>query len=173
MTRYMQGKPEDARLLLEQALEVFERNGNEWWIAFVLAFLGKTALAQRQYGRAHESLSEGLAIYRRIGNRWGLGLFLGTAAQLRFELGALQEARALAEEARTLLIGVGHKHALGEIYRMLAKIARAEGRHAEAEAYYRRSMATYREIGQEVSAEQVAAELVGRRATAATPIPRS
>jgi tetratricopeptide (TPR) repeat protein len=172
MTRYMQGKPEAARPLLEEALEVFERNGTDWWIAFVLAFLGKTALARQEYGLAEESLFEGLAIYRRIGNYWGLGLFLGTAAQLRLELGALQEARALAEEARTLLTAVGHKHALADAYRMLAKIAWAEGRRAEADEHYRCSKATYREIGQEVFAGQVAAELAERRAMPATPGPR-
>jgi predicted ATPase/DNA-binding SARP family transcriptional activator len=173
MTRYMQGRPEAARPLLEEALVVFEKDGNDWWTAFALAFLGKAALARQEYGRAEQSLFAALAIYRRIGNRWGLGLFLGTAAQLRFELGALQEARALAEEARTLLIEVGHKHALGEIYRMLAEIAGADGRRSEAEEHYRCSIATYREIGQEVYASRVAAELAAAAAPGARPVPRS
>jgi predicted ATPase/DNA-binding SARP family transcriptional activator len=159
MTRYMQGRPADARPLLAEALVVFREKGNDWWIAFALALLGKAALALKQYGPAKASLMEGLAIFRSIGNRWGLGLFLGTAAQLHHEIGTLQEARALAEESRTLLIEVGHKHALGEIHRMLGEISLAEGRHAEAEASYRSSIATYREIGQEVFAGQVEAEL--------------
>jgi predicted ATPase/DNA-binding SARP family transcriptional activator len=162
MTRYMQGRFEDARPLLEDALAVFRSNGSEWWIAFALAFLGKTAVALQEYERAETCLSEGLAIYRRIGNRWGLGLFLITAAQLELAIGALQEARVLAEEARTLLLEIGHKHALGEAYRMLGEIHWAEGRPIDAEANYRHSIATYREIGQESFAGRVEAELAGR-----------
>jgi predicted ATPase/DNA-binding SARP family transcriptional activator len=163
MTRAIQGRVGDARALLEEALVVFEEHDNDWWIAFALALLGKSALAQREYGRAKESLFAGLAIYRRIGNRWGLGLFLGTAAQLQIEAGTLQEARALAEEAVTLLIEVGHKHALGEAYRMLGEISWAEGRQAEAEENYRCSITTYQEIGQEAFADRVAAELARSR----------
>jgi predicted ATPase/DNA-binding SARP family transcriptional activator len=162
MTRYMQGRFEDAPPLLEDALAVFRSNGTDWWIAFALAFLGKAAVARQEYGRARECLSEGLAIYRSIGNRWGLGLFLITAAQLDLADGTLQEARALAEEACTLLIEIGHRHALGEAYRVLGEISWAEGRHGEAETDYRRSIATYREIGQEVFAGRVEAELAGR-----------
>ena len=162
MTRYMQGRFEDARPLLEDALAVFRSSGNDWWIAFALAFLGKSAVARQEYGRAKECLSEGLAIYRSIGNRWGLGLFLITAAQLELAIGALQEARALAEEACGLLLEIGHKHALGEAYRMLGEITWAEGRPADAEANYRRSIASYREIGQEAFADRVEAELARR-----------
>jgi predicted ATPase/DNA-binding SARP family transcriptional activator len=164
MTRYMQGRFEDARPLLEDALAVFRSNGSAWWIAFALAFLGKAAVELQEYGRAQACLSEGLAIYRRIGNRWGLGLFLITAAQLELAIGALREARVLAEEACELLIEIGHKHALGEAYRMLGEISWAEGRPSEAETSYRRSIATYREIGQEVFAGRVEAELEGRTA---------
>jgi tetratricopeptide (TPR) repeat protein len=149
MAYHFQGRPEVGRPLLEEALRVFERDGNEWWIAFALSLLGKGALAQKDYGRAQENLFAGLAIYRRIGNRWGLGLHLVTAAQLHLEIGALHEARAVAEEARELLIEVGHKNALAGIYEIFADIARAEGRPDEAQAYERRSRATYREIGQD------------------------
>jgi predicted ATPase/DNA-binding SARP family transcriptional activator len=163
MTRSAQGRLEGARALLEEALVVFEEDGNDWWIAFVLAFLGKIALARRDLGRARESLAQALAIYRSLGNRWGLGLFLGSAAQLHLELGTLRKARELAEEARTLLAEVGHKHALGDAYRTLARISWAEGHHAEAERNYQSSIATYREIGQEVYAAHVAEELAGCR----------
>jgi predicted ATPase/DNA-binding SARP family transcriptional activator len=162
MTRYMQGRFADARPLLEDALVTFRDDGSAWWIAFALAFLGKIALALQDYERARARLSEGLAIYRRIGNHWGLGLFLAAAAQLELATGALREARGLAEEACDLLIEIGHKHALGEAYRMLGEIAWAEGRHGEAETSYRRSIATYREIGQEAFAGRVEAELAGR-----------
>lgn len=162
MTRHMQGRFADARPLLEDALAVFRSNGSTWWTAFALALLGKAALARHEHGRARSCLSEALAIYRSIGNRWGLGLFLSTAAQLDLAVGRLQEARALAEEACTLLIEVGHKHALGDAYRMLGEICRADGCHEEADTSYRRSIATYREIGQEAFAGRVEAELAGR-----------
>jgi hypothetical protein len=68
----------------------------------------------------------------------------------------------LAEEACTLLIEIGHEHALGEAYRKLGEISWAEGRQGEAESYYQRSIATYREIGQEAFAGRVEAELAGR-----------
>lgn len=163
MAHYMQGRPEAARPLLEESLVVFRQKRNDWWIAFALAFLGKAALAQKQYGQAKECLMEGLAIYRSIDSRWGLGLFLITAAQQHFEIGTLQEARALAEEARSLLIEFGRKHALGDVYRMFGSISWAEGRHAEAEESYQSSIATFREIGQETFAGQVSAELAGRK----------
>jgi predicted ATPase/DNA-binding SARP family transcriptional activator len=162
MTRYMQGRFEDARPLLEDALAVFRRSCNDWWTAFALTFLGKAAVALEEYGGARVCLTEALAIYRRIGNRWGLGLFLITAAQLELAVGALQPARAFAEEACALLIEIDHKHALGEAYRMLGEISWAEGRHGEAETSYRRSIATYREIGQEAFAGRVEAEFAGR-----------
>jgi predicted ATPase/DNA-binding SARP family transcriptional activator len=162
MTRSWQGDQDAARALLEQALTVFEQLDDRWWVAFTLAILGRSAIERKQYGRARECLAQALSIFRSIGNRWGLGLFLQPAAQLHFVTGSLQEARALAEESRALLIEIGHKHALGGTYQLLGRIARAEGRDAEAEEHYRSGIATYREIGQDVFADQVAAELAGR-----------
>jgi len=162
LTHSWQGDHDTARVLLEAALVVFEERNDRWWVAFTLAILGRIAIEQKRYERAQECLAEAVAIFRRIGNRWGLGMFLQPAAQLHFETGALKEAWALAEESRALLVEVGHKHALGGTYQLLGRIARAEGRDAEAERHYRSGIATYREIGQDVFADQVAAELAER-----------
>jgi tetratricopeptide (TPR) repeat protein len=166
MTRYWQGRYDDARSLAEGALAIFRANDTVWWIAFVLAWKGKVALATGAYERARGDLLDGLALFRSIGNRWGLGLFLGTAAQLHFEMGDLDAARALAEEGCALLIEIGHKHALGDAYRSLGAIAWAQGDRAAAERSYRAGSATYRELGDERFAEAIAAELARHQSEA-------
>lgn len=165
MTRYMQGDSGGARSLFEVALEVFRREGDAWWTASALGWLGKAAVALEDYDAARETLDECLAIYRRLGNHWGLGLFLGPSAQLRFDTGDLRGARKLAEESQVLLTEVNHTHALAEAYRLLGAIAGAEGHYDEAEEHYQRSLALYHEIGLENFFQEVAQELAGLHQT--------
>jgi predicted ATPase/DNA-binding SARP family transcriptional activator len=159
MTYWLLRRPDEARPLLEEALVIFRRDRNAWWVAFALGHMAKVDISYGEHDRAKEHISAALAIYRRLGNRWGLGLFLGAAAKLELAAGRLQEARALAEEACELLSEIGLKYPLADIQRMLGQISAADRRPADAKHHYLASIAAHREAGQDRFADDVAAEV--------------
>jgi predicted ATPase/DNA-binding SARP family transcriptional activator len=163
MTYYMQGRSQEAYVLLERALSTFRKEDDPWWTAFVLGWLGKVEVVRGKRETAEAFLSECLESYRRLGNRWGLGLFLQSAADLHLESGNLVQARALAEEGIRLLREVGHKHALSAALWSLGNVAKAEGHIAAAQAHFEESLALYRELGLNDFAVQVEGELASLR----------
>jgi tetratricopeptide (TPR) repeat protein len=154
---WMQGRWDLAEAELEESLALWAEAGlgSGHDAARTRCSLAMTRYMQGRFADARPLLEDALAVFRSNGSAWWTAFALAL-------VGALQEARVLAEEACTLLIEIGHKHALGEAYRMLGEISWAEGRQGEAESNYQRSIATYREIGQDAFAGRVEAELAGR-----------
>jgi non-specific serine/threonine protein kinase len=91
--------------------------------------------------------------------RLGAGLTLGALANLKLQAGDLAAARDLAEEAQALRRQIGHRHSLGVILELLARIVRKENKPAEAAVFYQEAILVFDSMGNQPSAAQMRAAL--------------
>ncbi len=159
MARYGLGEYLSAASLMRANLEGDVSRLAPWWRAQNLGWLGKALTRLGDLDAAKAALDGCLGLFRELGNAWGLGLFLGSAAELRLLRGDLEAAGSLAEEARALLERVGFKHALGEVYRLLGIVANARGATESARAHFERGAVHAREMGLHAQAELLTADL--------------
>ncbi|MFZ1767783.1 MAG: tetratricopeptide repeat protein [Caldilinea sp.] len=84
---------------------------------------------------------------------------MGALANLKLQAGDLAAARDLAEEAQALRRQIGHRHSLGVILELLARIARKENKPAEAAVFYQEAILVFDSMGNQPSAAQMRAAL--------------
>ncbi len=91
---------------------------------------GNGPLTDHHYGRAE-------ALFREAGDRMCLGQLLGNVALRRLDLGALDEAAALAEEALRLHRSLGNTRSEGFVWLTLGDLALERGRADALDALVR------------------------------------
>jgi predicted ATPase/DNA-binding SARP family transcriptional activator len=155
MTYWALGDLERAGVAFTQAGRAFEELDAPWWCALTDGWQAKLADAAGDAPAAQAAVDTCLVRFDRLGNEWGSGLFVGTAAELHFRRGDVAGARELARKSVSLLERIGFKHALGHMYHLLARIARAENDVSQAERYFDRAYHAYCELGHQAGASAV------------------
>jgi predicted ATPase/DNA-binding SARP family transcriptional activator len=133
-------------------LDHSDASGARWFRAVAHAWRGKLLIMQRDGSGAGDALDTALRLFTELDNLWGLGLFIGAAAELRFQQGDLEAARHLGERGAVLLERVGFLHALAPNCTLLAAIADAAGDAEAAVRWRARAVSIYRELGDDASA---------------------
>ena len=147
IVRRIQGRMDDARALLEQAMHVLRRSGDRREEGRVL---GNLAVLHKNLGRTDEAralYADALAIHREVGNRRSEGIHLGELALMAWELGRLNEALQLYEESLQIHREVGNRRVEAQVISNLANLHRTLGRTREALTLMQEALAIHRTLG--------------------------
>ena len=106
------GDPDVAHGLLEEALTLFEDEGDEAGVALAYARLGNLAAAGQLWARAREYLPRSLEIRRRLGDQRGVGLALMSLGRLESGAGQPRRAAELFTEAAASFRASGDRPAM-------------------------------------------------------------
>jgi predicted ATPase/class 3 adenylate cyclase len=116
-----------ARALLEEALPIYRRLGDETGIANCLWALGQSHVLTNDDALAQQSLDEAALHFRKLGNRFGLGWAQFLRALLALKMGDLAAGRALAEEALKIFADANDISGVVLVLDAMAEVAFREG----------------------------------------------
>jgi non-specific serine/threonine protein kinase len=121
-----------ATRMLQEALELFRRAGEEHGTGAVLALLLMPDAAAGNWTKVTAGLAEVVAIWRRLGERVQLAFDLVWLAYAEGRMGRRAQARAAALEALDLFREADNPTGIGIALTDLAFLAVWEGRHEDA-----------------------------------------
>ena len=100
--RYMLKDPRDPRpqeTIVEEALGIFQEEGNRFMVGECLLGLGIMAMGQRKYEVAQEYFEKTLALKKELGDLDGVAGSLGYLGRLAICLGNFEQARSFTEKS--------------------------------------------------------------------------
>jgi class 3 adenylate cyclase len=115
--------------------------------AYASAFLGYSNLVRGDATRANDLLEEAVRNFHMFHFPPFEGLFAAKLAQVRLLLGDVDGARAAAERSRSLTTSCGYRYGTGWACRVMAHVALAEGRQAEAGELLGQATSIFDEVG--------------------------
>lgn len=130
----------------EEALAMFRSDGHENGAAWCLDDLGQAATETGHPALGRDLLEQALEIMRRLGDPMGTGSVLESLGNNALVRGDVLEARRRFGESRETFDGVGHRIGVARAYDGFGDASRLAG-ESDADDHYRRSLATWREIG--------------------------
>ncbi len=144
----IQGDHETVRRLLDSALPVLRRVGEERRVASSLSVLGASALAEGDADRALALTEEGLAVARRLGDLSMQAMLLFGVGLSHGWRGELDEAERTIEKSVRKARQAGNVTSVGNWLRGLGSVALARRDYEGARPYFEESLAIGRELGQ-------------------------
>ena len=142
-----QGACIKAHNLLAESLAFFREQGSHKAEIVKLLFeMGDLALAQGDYARARELLSEGGEIDRQTDRTWNRVWTKLAIGEVSFAEGDLDTARTLYEESQAIARKMGNKWALAWGYRGLGWLAATQGDYEVARKLHGACLTLLREL---------------------------
>jgi predicted ATPase/class 3 adenylate cyclase len=117
----------DAKPMLDEALPLFRKIGDETGVARVLWGIGNAFYFAKEFADARPVLEEAVALNRKLDDRFGLGWSIHTLGLVTFNLGDFQRARALWTEAIRLFAAAGDVPGIVLQLDNLSALARHDG----------------------------------------------
>ncbi len=143
----MRGEYTEAHDLLEQALTIRRRLGNETPIAGALSNLGIVVHNQGDYERARVLHEESLALRRKLGDVVGITTSLICLGNVARSQGRLDEARALYEQGLSVQEDSRDTYLTAYLVNNLGTVAHAQDSLVEARRLLGDGLSLRREIG--------------------------
>jgi class 3 adenylate cyclase/tetratricopeptide (TPR) repeat protein len=152
------GRREEALEWYQRSLTAYREFGDRWGIAMCLTNVGLVLHELGRHAEAWAANEEGLRIRRDIGDRWGESLFLNNMSNHHYLEGRLDRADEMVREALAAKQEVKDRAGEASAWMVVARIAAARGKSAEALA----AVARLKEIDGErdLAARQLEGELL-------------
>ena len=153
ISAFFQARYREAKTALETAMAAFDAAGDRAGRARALIGLGEIAMYHDEYGLAEAYAAEALTHYSAAGDAWGIafahsarGYAVGRMPNTPENTRAMREA---FEQAVAGFEACGDHFGLGAALNGLGGAALHVENYAEAEGYYRRSLAIHRALDDE------------------------
>ncbi len=108
-TYFLLGEYEQGKLTLEKSIELFERLGTHWGIAFGLSKMGLALDGMGEHAKALQAHRDALAIFNRINNSAGQGFALSRMSMSAALLGEYRLALDYGRQACQFCEKIGHQ----------------------------------------------------------------
>ncbi|MEO5951495.1 MAG: tetratricopeptide repeat protein, partial [Chloroflexia bacterium] len=131
-----------ARVLLQEALDIYEELGELVEIARTLNNFGLVEWAQMNIELARDYFTRALANNRIVGEKWGIAASLSNLGMLEDTM----DSRGYLQEAYSLFLELGDKSSASTALNNLGVTAHREGNLEEAQRLWEDCVALYREI---------------------------
>ena len=143
---YQRGDLDQALSIAENSLHIARLSGDKYTIAYALGLLS-TYLSRKDYHRSRSLYEEHLEILQIIGDRLDTAITLCDLGILETELGNVEKAENLFEQALSNFREMKIQPLLSKVLRQQGWLASEQGRYDAAIDYYQQSLMIAREIG--------------------------
>ena len=144
---FRQGDYEDARVYLEESLELAEENALRANVALSLAGLGWVENCVGSPTKAVEFSTRAVELARSIGVDWVLADALNNLGCALVEQRLYAEAQVAQEEALSIRSRIGEQEGRAASLANLGLVALAQGRFADARGYFEKGLAVAEQHG--------------------------
>jgi predicted ATPase/class 3 adenylate cyclase len=149
-----------ARSMLEDALDIFRRSGDQANTALALAQLGNVLLQRHENPALARALHEEcLSIRRQLGDQWEIASSLNDLGVVSFEEGDYERAQVLHEESLAMKRQLGDQWMIAVSLLNLGAVAQRRSDTASARALLGESLAIFRQLRDSRMAAQSLAQL--------------
>jgi tetratricopeptide (TPR) repeat protein len=145
-----QGKPQQAKAYLLEALEVLPEESYPWARAGVLGNLGTIASTDGDLSLSAELFQQSLGLYTRLADEWGVANMLGALGRITLRQGDLELAEKRLLEGIKIRQKLGHRWRIADSLNNLGDVACRRQRYAEASRHYQDSLAILQDYGDRV-----------------------
>jgi tetratricopeptide (TPR) repeat protein len=115
-----------------EALAIWEKQGELHWQAMVLNHLGIRAYFLGQWDRALEMYDRSKVALERIGDQWNAAIAVGNVAEIYVDQGRLDDADALTRRAMRVFRAAGTPNYIAGANALLGRVAARNGAFDEA-----------------------------------------
>jgi predicted ATPase/DNA-binding SARP family transcriptional activator len=129
------------------AITIFEKQGDDWRVAWCLENLGYLANRYGRHTQAIQYYQRAISLCEKVGDRRMMGEILNVYGEARRAVGEYVEATQLAEAALAARSEVGNKRGIAYSLYLLGDLAWRMGNFADALRYSQESAALFSEIG--------------------------
>jgi tetratricopeptide (TPR) repeat protein len=147
---YLQGEYEQARILYQQSLEIFERLGDQSGRAMALHTLGMIAQNLGEYEQARNLYLQNLEILERLGDEGGQANSLHQLGTIALDKGKYEQARSLYQQSLAIKERLGDQSGQASSLHQLGMIAQGQGEYGQARVLYRQSMEITEQLGDQI-----------------------
>lgn len=140
---------DQAQMLHEQSLMLYEILGDERGVASELDHLAWVALSRGDYEQSADHASESLSIFRRLGDKRGIANSLNHLGWIALERSDHNRARSSYQESLVLAQELQDKYACTRALNNLGEVARSQKDYKQARILYNQSLALAQEIEHE------------------------
>jgi class 3 adenylate cyclase/tetratricopeptide (TPR) repeat protein len=145
--QFLRGNLEEARVLLERALELVESTNQYDVIASVQNHLGAVAYHQGNYSQATAHVQKSLALREVIGDLAGVARLYNNLGLLALMQGNLRDAETEFLNSIEILGRIGDAEGIALTYTNLGLVQTDRGNFSTAETYLENSLVNTRKIG--------------------------
>jgi predicted ATPase/DNA-binding SARP family transcriptional activator len=134
--RYMQIDPRDPRsqeTIVEEALGIFQEQGNQFMVGECLLSLGILAMGQMEYRIAQDYFEKDLVLKKELGDLDGVAGSLSFLGRLAIYLGNIEQARAFTEKSLVMFSEIQNILYVGYEHSTYWEIDLLEGNYAQAD----------------------------------------
>jgi tetratricopeptide (TPR) repeat protein len=147
VTRYLEGRFDEARGALERARRGWRDGGNRSVLASALSFIGYSAAATGNVDEARPVFTECRRVYEEIDTDWGVAGALHGLATVACLEGALDRSAQALDESVALRRRIGHRLGIAECLELESELLRARGDSAAAASAVTAAAAIRAELG--------------------------
>src|SRR6266516_6683412 len=140
------GQRNQARVCLERALEICEKEEDRWVKGMVLSFLGRVYADLGQKKTALKYLTQALDIRKEIDDFEGASWTLDTLGEIYDDLGQMELAREFSERALKLREEVGDRRGIGRTLITLGRVYDNLGQTQQARRYLEQALLIWKEV---------------------------
>jgi predicted ATPase/class 3 adenylate cyclase len=139
--------PKEARDFYDRTLALYEKHGNLYGVGTVLNNIGTTEITKGRLSAAVSFLERSFELGGQAGNRFSQAVNCCNLGEIYLCLGEYGEACKYFALYLGINRAIANRLGDGYAYSGLARSAAETGRDAEAENYFRRSVAVFEEVG--------------------------
>ncbi len=141
------GNYEQALLLFQNGLTLYQELSDRWGVAATLNGLGDMAHQQANYNEATTRYQEALVLFKEIGNQQAVSYVLNNLGNVARDQGDYERASEIHEEALAIFRNLGDKRALATSLFNLGEVAQYKGDYERAAELQNESLVLKREVG--------------------------
>jgi tetratricopeptide (TPR) repeat protein len=137
---HLNGDYGQSKSLLQEGLACALASNDHWFAAYAIYNLGYVDSLMGDYHRGYEQMMRGLETWRSLGDPHSIALGLNYLVSTLIKLECFEEAKAFMYESIALCEQTKNRWGMGTAYRCLGLATLAEGKYAEAQAHFRKSL---------------------------------
>jgi predicted ATPase/DNA-binding SARP family transcriptional activator len=141
---------------LQKSLELFERAGDEWGLAYSRNDKGQLRTLQGRFEEARDLHRKALAFLEGSGDQRGIAFALRNLGIAESHLGNTERAIAFLHRSVEIRRPIGNQWGMAESLKQIGVILRDSGYHAEARARFHEAL----HIARDIRAMQLASEII-------------